>query len=82
VGRGEGRLENKGRAVDTRQGPEWMGICHHEQDIGLPSKWGFLFDFNARGYAQVIDYVLCKYKDGIFCVQVKESHAWSTSSCV
>ncbi len=22
------------------RGPEWMGICHHDQDIGLPSKKG------------------------------------------
>jgi hypothetical protein len=28
------------------KGPEWMGIRHHEQNIGLPSKWGFLFAFN------------------------------------
>jgi hypothetical protein len=48
-----------------------MEICHHEQDVGLPIKWGFPFTFNARGYAQIIDYVLRKYKDKIFCVQVK-----------
>jgi hypothetical protein len=48
-----------------------MGIHHHEQNIGHPSKWGFLFVLNARGYAQIVDYVSCKYEDGIFCVQVK-----------
>jgi hypothetical protein len=44
---GEGRFKSKGRAVDTRQG----------------SKWGFIFTFNAMGYAQIIDYVLCRYKN-------------------
>jgi hypothetical protein len=29
-----------------------MGIRHHEQDIGLASKW--VFSFNIRGYAQVL----------------------------
>jgi hypothetical protein len=29
-----------------------MGICHHEQDIGLPSKWDF--SFITRGYTQVL----------------------------
>jgi hypothetical protein len=48
-----------------------MGIRHHEEDIGLSSKWGFLFTFNARAYAHIIDYVLCKYQYGILCVQVK-----------
>ncbi len=43
------------------QGSEWMGICHHEEEIGLPSKRGFSFTFDAKGYARIIDYVLCKY---------------------
>ncbi len=64
------------------KGPEWMGIHHHEQDIGLPSKWGFPFTFNARGKAQIIDYVLCKYKDRIFVSRLKINHEWLTSSCV
>jgi hypothetical protein len=42
-----GGLESKGRAADTRQGPEWMGIHHHEQNVGLLSKWGvFPFPVN------------------------------------
>ncbi len=28
----------------------WMGIRHHEQDIGLPSKW--VFSYRTRGYAR------------------------------
>jgi hypothetical protein len=30
------------------RGPEWMGIHHHEQETGPPSKLGFLIIF-ARG---------------------------------
>jgi hypothetical protein len=61
----------RGGQLIPGKGPEWMGIGHQEQDIGLPIKWGFPFTFNARGYAQIIDYVLREYKDKIFCVQVK-----------
>ncbi len=36
-----------------RKGPGWMEIRHHEQDVGLPSKWGFfLSPFSTRGFAQ------------------------------
>jgi hypothetical protein len=38
----------RGGQLIPGKGPEWMGIRHHEQDIGLPSKWGFPFTFNAR----------------------------------
>jgi hypothetical protein len=27
-------------------GPEWIGIRHHEQDIGLPSKLGISTSFH------------------------------------
>jgi hypothetical protein len=55
VGGGEGKSESKGRAVDTKQETRVDGDCHHEQDIGLPSKWGFFFHLlmqGARGYVQ------------------------------
>jgi hypothetical protein len=64
------------------KGPEWMGIRHHEQDIGLLSKWVFSSTFDARDYALIIDYVLCKYKDRIFVCRLKINHAWLTSSCI
>jgi hypothetical protein len=38
--------ESKGWLPD--QGLEWMGIRHHEQDIGLSSKRGFL-NFYKKG---------------------------------
>ncbi len=31
------------------QGPEWMGILHHEQEISLPSKRGLLYSFFEKG---------------------------------
>jgi hypothetical protein len=55
----------------SSKGPECMGICHHEQDIGLPSKWVFLLQH--KGLRPYINY-LCscvKYKDRVLCVQVK-----------
>jgi hypothetical protein len=65
------------------KGPEWMGILHNEQDIGLPSKWGFFSStFDVRGYAQIIYYVLPKYKNRILVCRLKINYAWSTSSCV
>jgi hypothetical protein len=45
----------------------WTGIRPHEQDVGLPSKWGFLFAFNLKGSAQIIDYVLCNIKTEFSC---------------
>ncbi len=60
----------RGRQLIPGRVPEWMRIRYHEQSIVHPSKWVF-FTFNARGYAQIIDYLLCKYEDRIFCVQVK-----------
>jgi hypothetical protein len=46
-----------------------MGICHHEQDIGLPS--GVFLPLSMQGVMpKVIDYVLCKYKDRIFVQRV------------
>jgi hypothetical protein len=43
----------------SSKGPEWMGIHHHEQDIGLPSKW--VFSFSTRGYGQVL-LIICVVK--------------------
>jgi hypothetical protein len=40
--------ESKGGAVAIKQGAEWMGICHHEQETGPPRKSGF-FIFLAMG---------------------------------
>ncbi len=53
------------------KGPEWMGIHHHEQSIGLHSKWGFYLSFSRGVGAQIINCVFCKYKVN-FCVQVKK----------
>ncbi len=78
--RGDWRV--RGGQFTPGKEPEWIGIRHHEQDIRLPSKWGFLFTLNARGYSQIIDYVFCKYKDGIFVCRLKIKHVWSTSSCI
>jgi hypothetical protein len=49
-----------------------MGIRHHEQDIGLPSKW--VFSFSTRGYAQLLLIICVVVKNKIkrtLCVQVK-----------
>jgi hypothetical protein len=40
VGRGEGGKNQRVGQLLTDKGPEWMGIRHHEQDIGPPSKQG------------------------------------------
>ncbi len=82
VGGVRGDWKVRGGQLIPGKRPGWMGIRHHEQDIGLPSKWGFPFFFNARGYAQIIYYMFCKYKDRIFVCRLKINHAWSTSSCV
>jgi hypothetical protein len=47
--RGERGQKVKGWQLLPSKGPEWMGICHHEQDIGLPSKRGFLYFLQKRG---------------------------------
>jgi hypothetical protein len=55
----------------SSKGPEWTGIHHHEQDIGLASKWVFHM---AQGLRSDIINHLCscvKYKNRILCVQVK-----------
>jgi hypothetical protein len=63
--------------LPTDKGPEWMGICHHEQDISPPSK--FVFCTYTRGWltiivpcVNIIVYVLCKYKRDP-SVQVKKN---------
>jgi hypothetical protein len=46
--RGErGKSHRAGQLLPDR-GPEWIGIRHHEQKTGPPSKLGFLIIF-ARG---------------------------------
>jgi hypothetical protein len=63
------------------KGPEWMVICHHEQDIGLPSKLG-IFYFFLQEVRFLIDCAVCKYKQDFMC-RLKINHAWSASSpCV
>jgi hypothetical protein len=62
------------------KGPGWMGILHHEEDTGPPSKSGFFIIF-ARGSVNNCLYIvcisinctLCKYKQDS-CVQVKINH--------
>jgi hypothetical protein len=46
---GEGGENHRAGQLLPGKGPEWMGIRHHEQDIGLPSKLGFfLSSFHKR----------------------------------
>jgi hypothetical protein len=42
--RGEG-VRIKGQLLPGK-GLEWMGICHHEQNTGLPSQLGVFFSFH------------------------------------
>ncbi len=37
-----GKNQSEGQLL-TGKGPDWMGIHHHEQDIGPPSKLGILY---------------------------------------
>ncbi len=46
--RGERCKSQKVGQLLPDRGPEWMAICHHEQETGPPSKSGFLIIF-ARG---------------------------------
>ncbi len=43
--RGEGGLNQGVGQLLPGKGPEWMGIRHHEQNIGPPCKLGFSFLF-------------------------------------
>jgi hypothetical protein len=52
-----------------------MGIHHHEQDIGLPSK--LVFSYNTKGYAQILLNYLCsciKYKIEFSVCKLKINH--------
>jgi hypothetical protein len=74
-------LESKGGQLPPGKGPEEMGIRHHEQDIGLPSKLGFFSSFSQR-VRLMIKCVLCKYKQDFMC-RLKINHAWNaSSSCI
>jgi hypothetical protein len=58
-----------------------MGIHHHEQDIGLPSKRGFISC--KKGLGPKNNCILCKKKKIEFMCRLKINHAWSApSSCV
>jgi hypothetical protein len=46
VGKGEGGKNLRVGQLLPGKGPEWMGIRHHEQDIGLPSKLGISTSFH------------------------------------
>ncbi len=46
--RGEGGKNQRVGQLLAGKGPEWMGINHHEQNIGPPSKLG-IFVISARG---------------------------------
>jgi hypothetical protein len=71
-----------GEQLIPDKGPKWMGIRHHEQEVGLPSKWGVFFYLLKEGCAQIIDYVLCKYKYRTLVCRLKINYAWSISSCI
>jgi hypothetical protein len=81
MSRREGGMEISGGQLIPDKGAEWMGIRHHEQDIGLPSKWGVFPFLQTRVCAQIIDYMLWKYKYRISVCRLKINHAWSTKSC-
>jgi hypothetical protein len=53
-----GKSQRVGQLLPDR-GPEWMGICHHEQEAGSQSKYGFLIVF-ARGLNKIAC-TLCEY---------------------
>jgi hypothetical protein len=62
VGKGEGgKNQRVGQLL-------WMGIRHHEQDIGFPNKSGISLFFQEVQLS--VDCILCKYKRDP-CVQVK-----------
>ncbi len=52
VGRGEGDWKVRGGQLIPGNEPEWIGIGirYHEQDTGLPSKWGVFFLPLTRGF--------------------------------
>ncbi len=63
-------------------GPEWMGIRHHEQETGPPSKSGFFVIF-ARALCIYWLIVHCVNLNEIPVCRLKINHAWSApSSCV
>ncbi len=43
--RGERGKSQRVGQLQPGKGPEWMGIRHHEQETGLPSKLGLFFTF-------------------------------------
>ncbi len=53
------------------RGPQWMGIRHHEQEAGPPSKLGFLIIF-AR-VSILTAWTLCKYRLNVHCVNTNET---------
>jgi hypothetical protein len=77
VGKGEGGKNQRVGQLLPNKGPEWMGICRHEQDIGLPSKLGIYFF--SQGVWLMTYCVLCKYKQD-FVHSLKINHAWSAPS--
>jgi hypothetical protein len=57
--RGERGMSRRVGQLLPDRGPEWMGIRHHEQETGPPSKSGFFIIF-ARGLT-TIACTLCRY---------------------
>ncbi len=56
-GKGErGQSLRVGQLLPGKE-PEWIGIRHHEQDTGPPSKSGF-FIMSARGSINICLYIL------------------------
>ncbi len=53
-----GKSQRVGQLLPDR-GLEWMGICHHEQETGPPSKLGFLIIFG-KGFSKTAC-TLCQY---------------------
>jgi hypothetical protein len=48
--RGEGGQNQGVGQLLPGKGPEWMGIRHHEQNIGFPSKLEFFSSFSQGGF--------------------------------
>jgi hypothetical protein len=50
-GRGEGSQNQRVGQLLPDKGPEWIGICNHEQNIRLPSKFEGSFLSFTKGFS-------------------------------
>ncbi len=77
---GEGGKNQRVGQLLTGKGPEWMGIRHHEQDIGPPSKVGISLFLQGVRLRIVVH---CVNINEISVCRLKINHAWSAfQSCI